>query len=108
LANGKFGPELTVDSMEIELSIIMPCLNEAETLEKSITKAQQFFERAEVFRRGRHRPLHREPDPVRHRPYAVSLSGARFPLRLARFFQGCVPEDGYADHRNEIRVRDGH
>jgi glycosyltransferase involved in cell wall biosynthesis len=34
--------------MSVELSIIMPCLNEAETLEKCIMKARTFFERSGV------------------------------------------------------------
>lgn len=34
--------------MNPELSIVMPCLNEAETLAKCITKAQSFFERENV------------------------------------------------------------
>ncbi len=34
--------------MSVELSIIMPCLNEAETLEKCIMKARIFFERSGV------------------------------------------------------------
>ena len=33
---------------EIELSIVMPCLNEAETLAACIEKAQGFLERAGV------------------------------------------------------------
>lgn len=34
--------------MDIELSIIMPCLNEAETLERCIVKAHGFLERSGV------------------------------------------------------------
>src|SRR4051812_18012079 len=33
---------------EIELSIIMPCLNEAETLETCIQKAQSYLDRSRV------------------------------------------------------------
>jgi glycosyltransferase involved in cell wall biosynthesis len=36
------------DSREIELSIIMPCLNEAETLETCIRKAQSYLEQSGV------------------------------------------------------------
>ena len=32
--------------MSIELTIVMPCLNEAETLETCITKAQSFLDRS--------------------------------------------------------------
>jgi glycosyltransferase involved in cell wall biosynthesis len=34
--------------MSVELSIVMPCLNEAETLERCIVKARSFLERAGV------------------------------------------------------------
>ena len=34
--------------MTIELSIVMPCLNEAETLEKCIMKARSFLDRSGV------------------------------------------------------------
>ena len=34
--------------MDIELSIVMPCLNEAETLERCILKARSFLERNRV------------------------------------------------------------
>src|SRR5690554_3745884 len=34
--------------MNIELSIVMPCLNEAETLAVCINKAQSFFERENI------------------------------------------------------------
>ena len=34
--------------MSLELSIIMPCLNEAETLERCIVKARSFLERAGI------------------------------------------------------------
>lgn len=33
---------------EIELTVIMPCLNEAETIERCIQKAQRYFERAGI------------------------------------------------------------
>ena len=33
---------------EVELTIVMPCLNEAETLEKCIVKAKAYLERAEI------------------------------------------------------------
>ena len=34
--------------MDIELSIVMPCLNEAETLERCIVKAHAFLARSGV------------------------------------------------------------
>lgn len=34
--------------MNIELSIVMPCLNEAETLAVCINKAQSFIERENI------------------------------------------------------------
>src|SRR5205814_1377673 len=36
------------ESPEIELSILMPCLNEAETLERCIVKAQKFLQTSGV------------------------------------------------------------
>jgi glycosyltransferase involved in cell wall biosynthesis len=34
--------------MSVELNIVMPCLNEAETLETCITKARSFLERSDI------------------------------------------------------------
>ena len=34
--------------MNIELSVVMPCLDEAETLAICIKKAQRFFEREKI------------------------------------------------------------
>ena len=34
--------------MSVELTIVMPCLNEAETLETCITKARSFLERSDI------------------------------------------------------------
>lgn len=36
------------ETLPIELSVVMPCLNEAETLEKCILKARAFFENANI------------------------------------------------------------
>lgn len=41
-------PRAAADDGEIELSIVMPCLNEAETLEKCVVKAQKGFQQAGV------------------------------------------------------------
>ena len=38
----------TNDAAELELTILMPCLNEAETLEVCIRKAQGFLERSGI------------------------------------------------------------
>ena len=35
--------------MAVELTIVMPCLNEAETLETCIQKAQSFLDRSGIF-----------------------------------------------------------
>ena len=37
-------PQIVVKSLEMELSILMPCLNEARTLRSCITKARQFLQ----------------------------------------------------------------
>ena len=36
------------DESSVEVSIVIPCLNEAETLRSCITKAQQFLEECDV------------------------------------------------------------
>jgi glycosyltransferase involved in cell wall biosynthesis len=41
-------PAATADTDAIELSIVMPCLNEAETLEKCIVKAKAYLERSGI------------------------------------------------------------
>ena len=41
-------PEAATDNGPVEVSIVMPCLNEAETLEKCIVKAQKGFKDAGV------------------------------------------------------------
>jgi glycosyltransferase involved in cell wall biosynthesis len=44
----RLGPLPGAEAPEVELSIIMPCLNEAETLEGCIRKAQGFLENAGI------------------------------------------------------------
>ena len=41
-------PVLREETDSIELSVVMPCLNEAETLAACIVKAQQALEKAQI------------------------------------------------------------
>ena len=49
------GPALPSSRADLELTILMPCLNEAETLAACIDKAQGFLERTGVHGRSYHR-----------------------------------------------------